>query len=396
MLHGSAKRIILLMAGLLSACDEGGGGQLPEPTTTWIDVAAGLQHSCAVTTENVAYCWGSGAAGQLGTGAPTATVPPTAVAGGLRFRAIGAGDDFTCGVTTGGQVYCWGENGLNQLGDGTTTDRSAPVPVAGLPPVAELFVGARGVYAFTEDERRFCWGADCRGGNEPALQPVPAEVASLPPLRGMASRGPHWCGASRARGVVCWGAGIHRSLGTPPAEFDPLRDYTISMSGTSFRDAAAGAAHSCGLASTGIVYCWGHNGYAQLGLGAREPTTDPAEGRLPVQPIRGDRRFTEVFAGGRISCALDAEGAAFCWGDNAFGQVGAGSSSAAVTSPTEIAGGRKFLRLSIGSMDAEGRQHVCGITLEGKLYCWGSGASGGAGPRVEGMAAAPVPVDDPV
>jgi len=49
----------------------------------------------------------------------------------LTFRAISAGYDHTCAVTTDGAAYCWGSNSTGAVGDGTTSDRTSPVLVAG-------------------------------------------------------------------------------------------------------------------------------------------------------------------------------------------------------------------------------------------------------------------------
>jgi serine/threonine-protein kinase len=87
-----------------------------------------------VTPAGEAYCWGSGTFGQLGTGvAPLASSVPVAVSGGLVFTAISVGKsvDHTCAVTPDPVAYCWGRNNEGQLGDGTTTNRPAPTRVVG-------------------------------------------------------------------------------------------------------------------------------------------------------------------------------------------------------------------------------------------------------------------------
>ncbi len=136
-------------------------------------VSAGDAHTCGVTTDDRAYCWGINDFGQLGDGTITERVRPVPVAGGHRFRQVMAtvlstcgvtntnrlycwGDlvgntpvplfaalrfrhvsvnryqgGNHCGVTTEDRAYCWGSNYYGQLGDGTTISRGTPVPVAG-------------------------------------------------------------------------------------------------------------------------------------------------------------------------------------------------------------------------------------------------------------------------
>ena len=104
----------------------------------------GLDHSCGVTTDDRAYCWGSNGSGALGIGTSagpdicagnesnwSCSTVPVAVLGGLRFRTVSVGVTHTCGVTTDGLAYCWGSNYSGQLGDGTTTRRLKPRLVAG-------------------------------------------------------------------------------------------------------------------------------------------------------------------------------------------------------------------------------------------------------------------------
>jgi alpha-tubulin suppressor-like RCC1 family protein len=121
-------------------------GQLGDGTTTkrrlrpfavsgqrrFDNVNAGYFHTCGVTLGGRGFCWGLNSSGDLGNGTPTGNLTtPTAVLGGLTWRALSGGISHTCGVTTDDRAYCWGQNMVGQLGDGTTVNRLAPVAVAG-------------------------------------------------------------------------------------------------------------------------------------------------------------------------------------------------------------------------------------------------------------------------
>ncbi|MGH7497482.1 MAG: hypothetical protein ACREL3_01365, partial [Gemmatimonadales bacterium] len=102
------------------------------PTTvaggqSFVAITAGLNHTCALTSAGSAFCWGDNTFGQLGDGTTSGRFVPTAVAGGLSFAYIKAGDLSTCGVTSAGVAYCWGDNEYGQLGDGTVQGSSSPV-----------------------------------------------------------------------------------------------------------------------------------------------------------------------------------------------------------------------------------------------------------------------------
>jgi alpha-tubulin suppressor-like RCC1 family protein len=93
-------------------------------------LAAGGEHTCGITSQGAAYCWGSALFSQLGSlFAGISSPEPTAVVGGLRFRTITAGYSHSCGITTDAVAYCWGFNGKGGLGDGSTMERFTPQPV---------------------------------------------------------------------------------------------------------------------------------------------------------------------------------------------------------------------------------------------------------------------------
>ena len=139
----------------------------------------------------------------------------------------------------------------------------------------------------------------------------------------------------------------------------------------------AGWYHTCALAYTGKVYCWGQNNQGQLGQGnvivigdTELPNTIPAVdlGGTAVQLSLGENH----------SCALLDTGDVRCWGDSAFGQTGLGSVSdlgdneKPSIAPVINLGGKAVQIVA-------GRNHTCALLDTKKVRCWGAGASGALG-----------------
>ncbi|MGH7585473.1 MAG: hypothetical protein ACREMH_04435 [Gemmatimonadales bacterium] len=102
---------------------------------TFVRIAAGLEHNCALTAVGAIYCWGDNTWGQLGEGTLGDQAAPTLIQtpAGAEFSWVSAGENHTCAVTTLGVAYCWGDNHYGQLGDGSTVSSNVPVKV-GLQP----------------------------------------------------------------------------------------------------------------------------------------------------------------------------------------------------------------------------------------------------------------------
>jgi alpha-tubulin suppressor-like RCC1 family protein len=122
-------------------------------------ITAGDGHTCAVTTSGAIKCWGYNGEGELGIGTTSfGSTIPVAVSGLTSgVTAIAAGDNHTCAVTTAGAAYCWGQNNSYQSG--------GSLPVITLP--AEVYalynvvaISARGLHtcALTTAGRVVCWG----------------------------------------------------------------------------------------------------------------------------------------------------------------------------------------------------------------------------------------------
>jgi len=134
------------------------------PGQTFSTISAGGGHSCAVTTAGMARCWGANTRSQTGTGLPDSLVPvPTTVAGGLTFRTISAGGQHSCGITTDSLAYCWGANTSGQLGDSSQIDRPTPVLVRGGLRFADVHAGAAFTCGLTGGLVLYCWGDGTQG-----------------------------------------------------------------------------------------------------------------------------------------------------------------------------------------------------------------------------------------
>ena len=130
--HRSLLTLLSLSSSLVFVACGGDDGDDETKGTSYVKIAAGGQHACAIATDGNVYCWGNGVNGQLGGGTPVDSNTPTQVPGLTNVVDIAAGWLHTCAVEQSGQAYCWGANPLGQHGNNTSEDSAAPVMVQGL------------------------------------------------------------------------------------------------------------------------------------------------------------------------------------------------------------------------------------------------------------------------
>ncbi|UCD24320.1 MAG: hypothetical protein JSW51_15080 [Gemmatimonadota bacterium] len=152
-------------------------------------ISVGEEHTCGLDLEGNAYCWGAGSNGQLGTGLRTSSNVPVPVVGGLAFGTalmdipISAGSNYTCAIDSQERAYCWGRNASGELGDGTEELRTEPTLVVGGLAFSEISAGKNSVQpstcGFTTSDKVYCWGNGLQGqlgtGNTSSSR-VPVEV----------------------------------------------------------------------------------------------------------------------------------------------------------------------------------------------------------------------------
>lgn len=380
-------------AGTAYCWGRNGNGQLGNGTTidatspvavsggrTYQRISGGSFHTCAVTTGGRAYCWGSNLNGKLGDGTTTASSTPDSVATSLFFQAIGAGDQHTCGLTTTGGVYCWGDNFDGQLGNGTNTDNSLPVLVGS--GYTALAVGGYHACALTTTGSVNCWGYGVfgqLGNNAFNSSNSPVLVAGSLTFSSIAAGRYTTCGV--AGGVTyCWGDNFDGEVGDNTTIHRALP--TAVSGGVAFQSLGLGGFHSCGVqTTTGNSYCWGWNGFGQLGDGGGYEQTGPVV-------VSGLTSVAKISTGNEHTCAVTTGGSPYCWGWNAFGQLGDGSftdrGSAALVSGGLVG---NFTQI------AAGQEHSCTLrTSDGVTYCWGDNSDGQLGDGTSSTSELPVMV----
>lgn len=146
----------------------------------------------------------------------------------------------------------------------------------------------------------------------------------------------------------------------------------------------AGLEHSCGLRASGAAYCWGSNQYGQLGASAdtscfRGDRVVPC--RLRPVAVSGGVSFSRLSAGGRITCGISSAARLYCWGDNLRGGLGDPALRESET-PIPVASSATF------SDVAAGAEHACGLRTDGVLLCWGWNNMGQLGNGATGSGSA--------
>jgi alpha-tubulin suppressor-like RCC1 family protein len=152
-------------------------------------LVAGSYHACGIDRADARlFCWGGNFRGQLGDGSTTTRLTPVVIGGSQRFRFVAAGEEHTCAITLAGDATCWGLNLQGQAGDDTQTSRLTPgTLVFGGRKWTQLAGGQAhtcGIEAVTT--RTFCWGwrlegALGNGTSENSIERRPQPVAAIRP-----------------------------------------------------------------------------------------------------------------------------------------------------------------------------------------------------------------------
>ena len=199
------------------------------------------------------------------------------------------------------------------------------------------------------------------------------------------SNGGYTCALTTTGQAYCWGLNNQGQLGNNSTTNSRIPVAVQMPAGVSFQSITAGSLHTCALTTTGQAYCWGLNNQGQLGNNSTTNSRIPVAVQMPAGVS-----FQSIAAGYHYTCALTAEGKAYCWGQGSSGQLGNNSTTASrIPVAVQMPAGVSFQSITANNV------HTCALTTEGKAYCWGYGGSGQLGNNSTTDSRIPVAVQMP-
>jgi alpha-tubulin suppressor-like RCC1 family protein len=288
-------------------------------------------------------------------------------------------NDWACVVRRSGAADCWGSNDQGELGAGNFGRASSMPRRIALAGVTELQGGNSHACALTLDGGVYCWGQPTYAlglGPTPPATPgwgvvTPARVDFMPSPdrpRLIAVGDASTCAIAGLRRLWCWGQNGLGQLARPPPEL-PTSDVPVAAAETWLpRDEVqaldVGYDSACAVAQDASLWCWGSNGFGQLGQTGGDA---PASSHVALNYLGG--RYTQVSVGGGTACVIDETGVVTCFGRNESGQVGSGA-TARTGSPTRVSLPGRAIAVAVG------HAHACATVADAgtsttDVYCWG-------------------------
>ncbi|MBD0863901.1 protein kinase [Gordonia sp. zg691] len=358
-------------------------------------VATNFGSSCAVVAGSV-HCWGDNDTGQLGDGTTTSHTRPVAVNGVSGATAVTTGGYLTgenayvatsCAIAAG-DAYCWGNNHYGEIGNGTDGAAvNTAVKVGTISDVKAISTGW-GTTCAVAGTDAYCWGNNEYGqlGTGGSADPVsvPTKVGGLGTVTDVTTAYGTTCAVSDGS-AFCWGANDSGQIGdgstaarSTPVKVGSLADVTDITIGGYHKSSddddpntnTSTYFHTTCAVAGGEAYCWGSNAYGQIGDGTAETRQAPVK----INNLSGVRTISTDWG---TTCAV-SEDKGFCWGDDDRSQLG--STGGSVKIPREVSTLTDVTSISTGNGTS------CAMSA-GSVHCWGFNNDGQIGDGSSGESA---------
>jgi len=373
----------------------------------WKQISSGANDACAMTFDNKAYCWGYNGYGRLGNNSIINSSIPiqvdiTGILSGKTFKYIKAGYQQTCAVASDDNAYCWGYNNFGQLGNNSTTQSLTPIAVdtSGVlsgKTVGLISLGNNHTCVIASDGKAYCWGLNSTaqlGNNSTTQSLIPVAVNMSGVLNGktvksISTGAFNTCVIASDDKAYCWGNGLGTvtlQSGVPVAV-----DTSGVLSGKTIKTISNGSTHTCASTYDKKAYCWGSNSYGQLGNGLTTSSSVPVS--VDMAGLLNGKSIESISAGWNNTCVTTSDGKAYCWGENDFGQLGNNSTTQSLTpiavDMSGVLNGKTVESISTGGFT------TCATTSDNKAYCWGLNSQGQIGNNYLTNSQVPALVSEP-
>jgi len=241
--------------------------------------------------------------------------------------------------------------------------------------VAQVSSGGAHTCAVLTNGTVKCWGQNAQGqlgdGTTTNRNKASLLVSGLSSVASVATGNNHSCALITNGTMKCWGWNGHGQIGDNSLGTNRLTPVTASsLSGVS--SISLRSASSCVKLSNGTAKCWGYNADGQVGDG-----TSGTARAVPTL-VAGLSGVSSVSASGAHTCSKLTNGSVKCWGRNDHGQIGDGTSGADKLSPSSVLG-----LTGVGSISM-GASHSCAVLTSGSVKCWGYNWYGQVGDGTSG------------
>lgn len=305
------------------------------------DVSVGNGFTCAINASNEIWCAGRNNLGQLGIGAAGAdqNTPVREATMASNWSVLNVEQNHACAINTLGELYCWGEGTNGKLGDGASAQRDLPTRIGVATDWIYLGMNNFGSCGIRGSGVLYCWGRNAQGqvGNgtsgadETTPQLVSGGYSDWTMVKG---NNTHFCGLRASGQAYCWGdggSGKVKANGTTGSSNVP---FEITGNFTDWTYIVAGFNSSCGIRG-GRMYCWG----ARINYGIPDGGAIGGGNQLTMVEAAGGFTDWAMVAppANQGGCAARANGSIYCWGENGYGQVGDGTTDA-TTIPVKVQG----------------------------------------------------------
>jgi alpha-tubulin suppressor-like RCC1 family protein len=286
-------------------------------------------------------------------------------------------NDHKCVLKNDGTIWCWDFNDDGELGDGTAVNRANPVQEStAATDWAYVSAGNDHTCAVKTGGTLYCWGKNTDGqlglGSSGADVLNPTQVGTDTDWASVSAMGSHTCAIKTGGTLYCWGQNGYGEIGNDTTGADQLSPLQVGTD-TNWASVSGGWNHTCARKTNGTIYCTGQDDEGQLGQGGAIPGTD----LTTMTQVGTDTDWAYLDSGADYNCAVKTGGTLYCWGKGTNNQLGNGT-AADVSTPTQTGTDTNW------SIVGPGEQHTCALKTTGTMWCWGNGdAAGQAG---DGMA----------